>query len=561
MAQYGLYQGLNEAYDSFRGRQRDIEAESDREAARITEAERQRRESEQYEYGLSRRPMQEEATTLALEDARRQGKVGKQEAKEFLDQTNIDARTTAVVNQGKLLTQQLQTAGIKLNQAELDQKADTNRRKFQEWSEAWNTGNMTMEQLKKAFNTDDNIANDIGLVTKKGDGWVVEFKSGATMEFADRRAVTQHLQESSSPEFLQTMLLNELKNKSDLAAKMYELDKDATKDLNARGDKWIKNSKAEIQATYGRIFPNGVVDFGKEGSKILARDVRAMTNRIGRAFDYDVGKITPSEVAQEIGDIAGKVMDTNPETRRKRAAEYIDQMPDEEFDDPVKFPDGRPSDSGDAGYDSLIKNLVFQQARDDLKALEQEVYARFTILNQKTGGVEGRDNRPKTGGADDEPEISKVGLQERSSSGGRVGGGITEPPSAVEEPLPEETGEPGLAKRELLPQPTPENPMSVSQYIGNVLLHIGEKGGAFGPSLPTGTKAPKLSQKAKRKLAEGADKAYNGPYKKEFTEAEKVKWLNEYGSKFMSKKLFQEALRKLSPTMRAKVSGGTKQRV
>ena len=560
MAQYGLYQGLNEAYDSFRGRQRDIEAESDREAARITEAERQRRETETYEYGLSRRPMQEEATTLALEDARRQGKVGEQESKEFLDQTNIDARTTAVVNQGKLLTQQLETSGMKLDQAKLDQKAATARRKFQGWSEAWNTGNMTMEQLKEAFNTDDNVANDIGPVTKKGDGWVVEFKSGEIMEFANRRAVTQHLQEQSSPEFLQTMLLNELKEKADLAAKMHELDKDATKDLNDLGDKWIKNSKTEIQATYGRIFPNGVIDFGEEGDKQLAQAVRAMTGRIGRAYGYDVSKITPAEVAQEIGNIAEKVMDTNPETRRKRAAEIIAAMGDENFDDPNQFPNGRP-DEGDPEYESLMKHLMFEQAQSDLKALESEVYSRFAVMNKQTGEVKARE-KPKTGGADDEPQVSKVGLRERSPSGGRTPGGITEPrPAATEEPLPDAVDGAGLAERELLPRPTADNPMNISQYIGNVILHMGKPGSAFADPLPKGTGGPpKINQKAKRKLAAASEKAYNGPYQK-FSETEKVKWLNEWGNKFLPKKVFQQALRKLSPTMRAKVSGGVKQRV
>lgn len=556
MASYGLYQGLNEAYDSFRGRESDIEAESDREAARITEAERQRRATEQYEYGLSRRPIREEAEDLGLAAAKREGKVGEQTATEFLDPTNVEARKTAVVNQGKLLTQQLESSGIKLDQAKLDQKAATARRKFQGWSEAWNTGNMTMEQLKEAFNTDDNIANDIGDVTKKGDGWVVEFKSGESMEFANRRAVTLHLQEQSNPEFLQTMLLNEMKSKGDLAAKMRELNDASTKEMNARGDKWIKNSKAEIQATYGRIFPNGVVDFGVEGDSELARDVRAMTNSVGRMFGYDVGKITPSEVAREIGNIADKVMDTNPEVRRQRAAEIIDQMGDENFDDPKQFPNGRPS-ADDDEYKSLMKTLMYEQARDDFNTLEEEVYSRFGVMNSTTGDVSGRESRPKTSAAGDEPEITKVGLGERGTTDT---GGVFDaktPEVGVAPPA-----EAGLAKRELPPHPTMDNPMGIAQYSAYIIKHMmsGEPGPAFSEALPANKDPMPINQKAKRKLAEAADKAYNTNYQK-FSEDEKVTWLNEYGKKFMSKKLYQKALRKLSPTMRAKVSGGVKQRV
>lgn len=397
---YGLYQGLNEAYDSFRGRQRDIESTADREADRLAREETARRATEEYEYGLSRRPDQERLNTLQLEEAERQGQRSAQETTEFLDPEAIESRRVQMTQQNELLANQLQSSGIKLDQAELDQKAATSRRKYQEWSERWNDGSMNVEQLVEAFNSDDIQGNNIAKdgIKEVGSGWEITMENGVVQKFADRRAVTRHLQESSSPEFLQTMLLNELKANADLAVAMNKADVDASVEMNKRGNAWIGNTDKEMKAYMGKVFPGGLASsFGADGEAELAANIRAMTNRIGRVYGYDVAKITPSEVAVQIGVIAKDVMETDPEARKQRSAEIIENMGDEKFADTTMFPDGRP-DPGSSEYESLMSSLDMQQARADMQALEQATYSRFALVDVN-GEIKGK-AKPKTGTAE-----------------------------------------------------------------------------------------------------------------------------------------------------------------
>lgn len=382
-AGYGLFRGLNEAYNAYRSRESDIQAEEQRNKEQAYRDEQRQRETEEYEYQKGLRPMQEESMKLGLDTQRTQAKDTEMSFKEKWDPAAVERRKQAAIMENKRLALDLQKSGIQLNEVQFAQDERKLRTYYDDLARKWEKG-MSLDELVRSFNEEDDIeSNNIKEAKKQADGsYTVAYEDGRTETYEDRDDVLKTLYMMGDTAFAKNVLLTESKNRATLAAKLADLQNDTVKDFNARGQKFSDDARAEVQALYGKIFPNGLVDFGEEGNKALSGEIRSLAMTLGRLYGYDLTKTSAAELVTAIGREAERTMDTSPETREKRALERYEVLgvPDVQDllgDDSI---DSVPK-KGDPLYEALIKQLKYEQAQGDVNALRDAVYRKFAIVD------------------------------------------------------------------------------------------------------------------------------------------------------------------------------------
>lgn len=406
-AGYGLYRGLNEAYDAYRGREAQILDEETRAKEQAYRDTQRQRETEQYEYQKGvMRPLQEESAKLGLES----GKVGLEKSKlslEDLEKSQKDKwapdavlrRRQMAEAELKKLETDLERSGILLNQAQFQQDEDKLKRYYEDLAKKWEKG-MSLDELITSFNEDDDIEsnNIVREETRKNpDGtYTVKYQDGRTEMYEDSDDVLKTLYMMSDSTFAKNVLMNELKGKADLAAKMAKLRQDAMADFQARGEKFTDDARAEVQALLGTVLPNGITDFGEPGMKELGQEIRAMVLEQARLYGFDLTKTSAPELTAAIAKLARKTMDTSPENRNKRALELYEKMgvPDVQRvlgDDKIT----EVPEKGDPMYDALIRQLKFQQAMGDVNALRDTVRSHFAMVDQQGNVVQKQTIAPK----------------------------------------------------------------------------------------------------------------------------------------------------------------------
>lgn len=500
---YGLFQGLNQAYDSFRERERDIEAEGDRVAEREYRDTQRSREAEQYEYGLSRRKVEEEAANIQMTTARNELKL----QQEQMTPEAVKARKEALEAQRKMLTMQVEEAGYKVNSARLANQAAIAKDKYNSWTRDWQQG-LSVDELVNRFNTDEDQNNNIKdyRVDPETDGWIVEFEDGTSMPFEDRDAVGRHLQQMADPEFYQTWLLNQMKADTELAKKLADADKESKSNLKKEAEVYRKAVQNETDRLYGKMFPSGAIEFGEPGNKQLAQMVRDIANQIGASHKFNV---LPSEVVGTISRLADLTVDNNPETRRRRALEIYEEMPEADFTDPNMYPDGKPDADEPAG-EAKIKQILFDQAVDDLTALKLEAIKRYAI-NEPNGSWRTRD--PADAGTDTgQPKITDEGLErpgtETPTEGAPEDKGLAAPEETGVKKQPRQRA--GPAGRE---PPPPRRDMS--DFLAKKRSEIGIVAGR-----PTTKRKQAHAKKVRQDYLENFES---------YDEDEKRAWLDNYG--------------------------------
>jgi len=553
---YGLFQGLNEAYDSYRGRERDIEDKARREfedEQAKTDADRRKtmfdRETEQYKYGLEQRPMQEKSAKLALEEQERQGKMGVQTLKEFMNPKSIKIRDQNADNQSKLIKAQLESQKITFDQKKLDLNVAKSTANYNKWGSRWMNGKMTMEELINEFNSDTDAEgnkieeNDVTSVT--GDavkGWEVTMKNGEVLPFSDRDAVAMHIQRMASPAFNQQYLLQKMADKQALAVEAAKALNFTPKDLLPFKKNWETLTEKSMAAHYADGFKESMINFGDPGNKKLQGNVRAIIEVVGANMQYQ--GIVHADLAREVVAKADLIMQTDPTELRKMATEEFEEMPVDAIDkkgDPI-FPNGKP-ETGTADYDAFIKNMEYKEVERQFQVLASDIYSKYLHTPNSKGEINPKQQSQEAGntitteGLYDEPDKSASGRENLGLSKQKI----------------EPTAEAPVDNRP--PKPSVKNPMKITQMIGAIINNIGTPGSAYSDAVPEEQAEPKLSQKAKRKLSRAAEQALDGPYK-EFTTEEKIKWLEGYGKKFLSAKAYQKAVNALPKKDRAFASKG-----
>ncbi len=546
---YGLFQGLNEAYDSYRGRERDIEDKKRREFVdeqAKTRAEREGvkfdRESEQYEYNVGLRTQTERATTLAIEGAERTATMDEQKLLEFMEPKEIENRKIERTQRLETAKLNAKKAGLQFNDAQILHRANVGAEKYRQWKTEWMSGG-TIEKLVQNFNNDrdengklidsNDIKNVIGDETK---GWLVEFENGETKTFKDRNAVAIHLENMADPTFHQEYLLGQLKIEADTAIAVSKAKALLKENMLPRQKQWDLQTDKAVKKLYATIFKEGFIEFGDEGAKQLQSIVASIADDIGAASEY---KLVHSNVFERIGSLAMYMVDTDPESMRRKAEELYKARPPSEFADGVKPDEDAPE------YDDIIKNMMYDATSLQMENLKVKVVNDLLMARKGGGFIVKKQEKPSG------DTVTKEGLRRNTDE--TLSDQVATSDDAG---LPERTPETVVTEGKKQPFPTIEKPMPVTQFLANVVMNMGKQGSAFAESEPpTTAKEQKLSQKARRKLEAAAEKALNTNYK-DFTPEQKVKWLNDYGKKFLPAKVYQQALRALPKEARALASKG-----
>lgn len=359
---YGLYQGLNEAYKSYRSRERDIEDERRRafedelreeanQRARATES----RAAETYQYGVSRRPIQEQAQELQLEQAQLS-----------LDEWKQNAPLRAEQNQLALqqAQQELKLAGININNAEIANRAAKGAEKYRQWGREWMSGG-TMEDLVKKFNSDDDDSNNVRNVRgNEKTGWEVEMENGERMFFADRDQVGIHIESHADPAFYQRYLLQMEAQKASLAEAVRKGSKKTADTVSKERQQWEQMTVKQVDRFFAKSISEGIIDFGTAGSRDMAGDVRATVDAIGMQTGYGV---LNSDVTRVANQMAKTMLIKEPEEREMKAREFLEtqreagyDIPDEDSKEYQQMLDRRMAEDYDMLYDQY-QRAVFDR--------------------------------------------------------------------------------------------------------------------------------------------------------------------------------------------------------
>lgn len=375
MASYGLYQGLNEAYDNFRQREREIEAKGDREAAREAEAVRAEREGilfeqgqEEYRYGVDQRPMQERATKTAVESAELDYKTSKQKYDEFMTPEAKAQRVKTAELELNALKNSETIAKLQIDDAQMRKRAAEGAEKYRKWKLKF-MGDGDAEALKNAFNSDEDEANDIERIDgSEEEGWTVHFENLGTMKFADRNEVGIHLESMADPVFHQKYLLQNEAEKAALATAIAKHKDKSADTLSAEKKTWETQSQKITDRLYGKVVPEGFIDFGEEGNRKIAVMVGSIIDQVGGASKYN---LHAKEVGLRVQTLLEASTDMKEEAVRRRAEEKYDAIP------AASFPKGVKPDKGDPGYEDFLKGLMYKDVSSQIAGLERRVMASY----------------------------------------------------------------------------------------------------------------------------------------------------------------------------------------
>jgi len=393
---YGLFEGLNEAYDQFRGRESEIERESDREAARealVTEREREEerftqeqtlfaQQQEAHKYGIKRRAFEEEVGDANLKGQKSQNELLNTQVKMTADQYAEWGTPEAVAQRLetsalnlKALKESGELTKLNINDAKMTMKAKKGAEKYRKWKTEF-MSNGDIDALVKNFNTDEDDANNIEDVSgNEDDGWKVTFENGQTATFADRNAVGIHLESMADPSFHQTYLLQNEAAKDALAKAIKKAAEKSPDTLSKDKKIWEDQTTKITDRLKGTIIKAGIVDFGEEGNKEIALLLGSIIDQVGAASQYSLlGK----EVAVRANNIFNASTDLKPEAVRKRAIERYESTPAD------RFPDGK-LDEDDAGYEDHIKSLMYADITSQIAQFERDVKGHYFTQNPETG--------------------------------------------------------------------------------------------------------------------------------------------------------------------------------
>jgi hypothetical protein len=544
MATSGLFQGLNEAYDSYRSRQETMRQQDLQDEESEHTRLKRKQEQEDREYGLSRRPFEERTAELqqtGLEQDVEQGdyqktlRSGQEEAerlqREQLEQSleqskamhqewldNQESRkklNTMAINKAKL---DLDNANISYDMNKITLNAQQGAQKYRSWKNEFLSGG-SMDDLVKKFNSDEDDTNNIKNVTGNDDGgWEVEFENGRVEKFANRDAVSEHLEFMSDPAFHQTYLLNQRKLANDLSIAAAKAAADAQTNLLPYKKDWQSNTVKGSDRFYGKI-KQGLVDFGEPGAAGVAGAVRSLVDQIGALSGY---QLVNSEVVDRVSRYADSMLLLDKVELRKRAKEIFEKMPDDQANfPPARFPNGKPDDD-DPEYEIAMRELVFKDMDEQVNNLSQTVLRDYFAYNPDDGSARLRPGAGSKGTGDN--KITTAGLERDKTSAASVAD-----EKGLAPPLKRTKGK--------TQAPTQENPMTVSKFLITAIANMGNQGSAFKKE--TAGQEPRLNQKNRRKLEVAAEKAYDSTFPTLST-SQKQAWLDQYG-KFLSKKTLAEA--------------------
>jgi hypothetical protein len=371
MASYGLFRGLNEAYDSYRGRQRGIEDMNRRKMVDEMAQQRSDREQEEYQYGITRRGVREKAEELALGTGEMQLKQAQGTYSEWVANTASRA-TLNKLNLDKAL-QDFETSGLVYDQNKMTLDAKKGAEKYNKWTREWLQGG-TMEDIVKKFNTDEDDTNNIQSVTGSEEkGWDVTFENGRTQRFEDRDQVAIHLQSMADPNFHQTYLLQVEAGKAALAKAIALQNKKSVDQTSKDKKTWEAVTLKQTDRYFAKTINEGIVDFGSEGSRRIAGDVRAVVDSVGAASAY--GMIN-SDVTRVANSLAESMLVKSPAERKRMAEETLDAQREKGEAIP---------EEGDDGYDVILNRQMaedYDRAYDQFKNI---VYTKF--FTQKEDGT------------------------------------------------------------------------------------------------------------------------------------------------------------------------------
>lgn len=375
---YGLFQGLNEAYDAYRQRESEIAAEEQAAIDEERAAQLFEQQQEEYEYGVSQRPLEERARLAGVEAQEIAVKSARQQYDEMMTPAAIEQRRRTA----ELELEALEREGRQgLRQEEWDKikdRAVKGAEKYRDWKQKFMRGQMSMEQLVQAFNTDDDESNNITNVTgDENTGWTVRYQDGQTQTFDDKYAVAIELESMADPSFHQQYLLQVKKDQAALDVAIAKAKGDTPADLLPFQKQWETNTFKAIDRLKGSIIKEGIVDFGTEGNRRIANQMSAIVNEIGAAARYQ--GVTNAEVVARLDSMMQSDTDLNPETVRQRAVELHDAMNDEQLV-------GGKAEEGTPEYDAQIARIMEADVQAQLNQLKTRMGSTY-FAGDGAGGL------------------------------------------------------------------------------------------------------------------------------------------------------------------------------
>jgi len=377
MASYGLFRGLNEAYGSYREREREIEDKNRRMQQDEYQRKEQDRRDEEYKYGVSRRGAKEQAEGLALKTGELQYKQAETTYTEFVANTANRARKNKLdLDKAEL---EARRAGLMFDKTDIELRAAKGAEKYNQWTNEWLQGG-TMEDIVKKFNSDDDDTNNIKSVTGNEEkGWDVTMENGRTLRFDDRDAVSIHLQSMGDPNFHQTYLLQMEAQKAALAKALDKAGKKSVDTLSKEKKQWEDMTRNQVKDYFTESIKESIVSLGSEGARDIAGDVRAVVDSIGASSEYGM---VNSDVTRVANQMAKRMLVKEPAERRRMAEEKLEA--DRKAGAAIPEPD-------DEGYELILNRQMakdYDQAYDQYK---RAVYTKFASLNESGDGIVWKD--------------------------------------------------------------------------------------------------------------------------------------------------------------------------
>lgn len=361
---YGLFQGLNEAYDAYRQRESEIAAEEQAALDEERAAQLFEQQQEEYDYGVSQRPLEERAAQAGVEAQEIAVKTARQQYEEMMTPEAIAQRKETARLELEALKRTDRTGRRQEEWDKIQDRAIKQAERYRDWKTKFMRGQMSMEQLVQAFNADDDESNNVASVTgNEKNGWTVTYENGDDQFFEDKYAVAIELEGMADSNFHQTYLLQVDKNKQALKVALAK-DLPTPEDLRPFRNDWEKNTRASLDRLKGTMIKEGIVDFGEEGNRRVAIEMAALANWVGQKAQYQ--GLSNSEVIARIEGMMAQDTDLGPEATRRRAEEKYELI-DEEL-----LVGGKP-EKGEPGYEAQINRLMEDDIGNQIEQLRDRL--------------------------------------------------------------------------------------------------------------------------------------------------------------------------------------------
>lgn len=452
MASYGLFRGLNEAYNSYRDREREIEDKERRatedvyrqEAAERAEQEATR-ERERYQYGVSRRAFEEKNQQIAQEASQLGLDQATDERKEWLNNKDFRVKTNKLNLQK--LQQELKGAKVSYDMNKITLRAQKGAENYRAWKRQFMQGG-TVEQLVQNFNSDKdpitgekNAANDIkNVVGDEKNGWEVEFENGRVERFRNRDEVAEHLEFMADPDFHQNYLLQERKYQNDLSIALAEESATTPEDMLPFKKDWNAQTIKNTDRLYGQLLKEGMISFGEAGAKDVAASVRSIVDDIGAGSKWRLD-LSNSTVAAEVGRMAESMLDLDPQALDKRATDVYERMSVEQLQElsGIELPDGKPDDD-EPEYKDLMDHIKHRDVMQQVDQLRSSAYSAFFSYNPENGAHQLRENAGSKGDGSPGNEIAAPTRTDPAAQATEIATGDARDSYGVQEPAKADVG-------------------------------------------------------------------------------------------------------------------------